>query len=83
MFGSNFSLYPNPTDDGVFSIKIPGLYNDVELQVFDVLGKTIINKTLEADGNAIKVNEKTLNQGVYIVKLSQGEKSFIAKLIVK
>ena len=84
-FGIGFSLYPNPTNDGHFSIKTQGLNaDDVEVKMHNMLGQLIFSKSLSVDNNGeVLVNATGLSAGVYMVELSQNESSFTSKLIVE
>jgi hypothetical protein len=82
-FGDNFSLYPNPSKDGRFSIKTPGLNGEVRVEINTMLGQQLSSAKLPVLGNEVKVDAGHLSTGVYLVKLSQNENKFISKLIVK
>lgn len=71
------SLYPNPNDTG--KVYITSRYNlDKKIEVFDVLGKKVIDVTLYTK----ELNISNLNPGVYIIKIKEGETSATRKLIV-
>ena len=72
------SIYPNPVDGNFVSIQSPtnGLK---EIQVFDILGKRVINTTLASD--SLDISE--LNSGVYMVKVTVENQSKVSKLIIK
>ena len=74
----NVSIYPNPVDGNFVSIQSPtnGLK---EIQVFDILGKRVINTTLSSD--SLDISE--LNPGVYMVKVTVENQSKVSKLIIK
>jgi hypothetical protein len=73
-----FSMYPNPNNSGVLNIK-SNLSGDINVAVYDVLGKQVINNTVS--GNQLNIS--TLDAGVYIVKITQGNATSSQKLIVK
>lgn len=77
--GSNvITVYPNPAAEGFVNIT-SNKNGAVNVQVFDVLGKLVIN--------ALNTNERLdiskLNSGVYIMKIYQEGVSQIQKLIVR
>jgi len=75
---ARFSIYPNPTDTGnVNIISTDSEYMDV--QVFDVLGKQVINQRLT--NNNLDVSQ--LRSGLYIVKITQNNASVTKKLVIK
>mgnify|MGYP001816284941 FL=1 len=59
----NISIYPNPATN---QLNFRGNFNsDLEVSVYDVLGKRIINKTVKY-GQSLDVSK--LNNGLYIIK---------------
>lgn len=75
---SNFSLYPNPASRGVVSIETE-TQGAKQVTVFDVLGKTVISTTLEGT----ELNISSLQEGVYMVQVTQNNATATKKLIVK
>lgn len=73
-----FVMYPNPSNTGFVNIKSNQM-GAVQAQVFDMLGKQMINTTV--------VNERlelsSLNAGIYIVKLTQNDRTTTKKLILQ
>jgi hypothetical protein len=75
---NGFKVYPNPTSLGY--VNIASANNAaISVTVFDVLGKQVINETL----NNNRLNVSTLNTGVYIMKVTQNNASVTKKLIIK
>ena len=71
------SLYPNPNNTG--KVYITSRLNlDKKIEVFDVLGKKVIDITLFSK----ELNISNLNPGVYIIKIKEGEASATRKLII-
>ena len=71
------SLYPNPNNTG--KVYITSRLNlDKKVEVFDVLGKKVIDVTLFSR----ELNISSLNPGVYIIKIKEGEASATRKLII-
>jgi len=79
--GSNklvFSLYPNPATSGTLNINSSnGAEFDVE--VFSTLGQRVISQ--KSVTNSINID--SLTTGLYIVRISQGDRSQTRKLVVK
>ncbi|WP_435413072.1 T9SS type A sorting domain-containing protein [Psychroserpens mesophilus] len=73
-----FKVYPNPTSLGYVNIASANSAA-ISVTVFDVLGKQILNETL----NNNRLNVSTLNSGVYIMKVTQNNASVTKKLIIK
>ena len=74
----NISIYPNPVDGNYITIQTPS--NGVKgVEVFDVLGKRVINTNLISE--YLDISE--LNPGVYMVKVTIENQSKVSKLIIK
>ena len=74
----NFSVYPNPTSTGFVNIATASNAN-VNVAVYDMLGKKVISTTLKNDA----LNVSNLKSGVYILKLSQNEATVTKKLVIE
>ncbi|MGB0186398.1 MAG: T9SS type A sorting domain-containing protein [Flavobacteriaceae bacterium] len=74
----SFEMYPNPTNTGFVTIKSNQM-GAVQAQVFDLLGKEVINTTV----NNERMDVSNLNAGVYVVKLTQNKNTTTKKLIVQ
>jgi len=82
-FGENFSLYPNPTTDGLFSLQTPNVSGEVQVEIFNLLGQKVYQQELSVEDQQVDVDAKDLSSGVYLVTLLQKEQSYSAKLIVE
>ena len=71
------SLYPNPNNTGKVFITSK-LNLDKKVEIFDVLGKKVIDTILYTK----ELNISNLNPGVYIIKIREGEASATRKLII-
>ena len=69
----DISIYPNPTSDMVF---VEGNYTQLKVIIYNVLGKEILNKSIT---NSIDISH--LDNGVYILQLSDGVKLSTRKII--
>lgn len=74
----NFNLFPNPTNTGFVTIKSNQM-GAVQAQVFDLLGKEVINTAV----NNERLDVSNLNAGVYVVKLTQNKNTSTKKLIIQ
>ena len=71
------SLYPNPNNTG--KVYITSRLNlDRKVEIFDVLGKKVIETVLYSK----ELNISNLNPGVYIIKIKEGEATATRKLII-
>ena len=81
---ANFSMFPNPSN-GLISVKFePQSSDQVGIQIFDLQGRRILEKTYDSDQS---VFEQTLNlgnfaNGVYLVRIHQGDRSTTKNMIV-
>lgn len=75
---NTFKVYPNPTSTGFVTIT-SSTANDMNVSVFDILGKQVINETVANN----RLNVSTLNSGVYIMKISQNGATATKKLVIK
>ena len=71
----DISIYPNPTSDIVY---IEGNYTQLKVIIYNVLGKEILNKSIT---NSIDISH--LDNGVYILQLSDGAKLTTQRIIKK
>jgi hypothetical protein len=72
------TLHPNPTNTGFVTIKSNQM-GAVQAQVFDLLGKEVINAAVNND----RMDVSNLNAGVYVVKLTQNKNTTTKKLIIQ
>jgi type IX secretion system substrate protein len=72
------SFYPNPVSNGKIYITSKSSL-DKEITIFDVLGKKVLQVTMDAK----ELNIATLSPGVYIIKIHEGDATATRKLIVK
>lgn len=78
----SFSIFPNPAKDGDFTIKTPNVTEDSQLTIYNSLGQLVYSSSLPLKvENRIRLNN-SMASGVYHVKLSQGTKRVIKKLII-
>lgn len=75
---SNFSLYPNPANSGIITIKttVPG---ENQVSIVDVLGKTVLSTTILND----QINISNLSSGVYLVRVGKVKAVATKKLVLK
>ena len=73
-----FKVYPNPSNTGFVNIKSNQM-GAVQAQVFDMLGKQMIDTTVVNE----RLEVSSLNAGIYIVKLTQNDRTTTKKLILQ
>ncbi|MCK7589281.1 zinc-dependent metalloprotease [Subsaxibacter sp. CAU 1640] len=80
----NFSIYPNP-NKGQFNISLNSGSNDnVKVTVYDMRGRKVYENAFENSSNfnqVVKMNN--VQSGMYLVKVSDGQKQATKKIIVE
>jgi len=79
-FGSEFNLYPNPSF-GLSKIQLGENYNEVSVNIFNVLGKQVAKQTYN-NTNVIELNTQEFTTGIYFIKVQSGVKEATIKLVV-
>ncbi|MDD5570177.1 MAG: C1 family peptidase [Bacteroidales bacterium] len=76
-------VYPNPSD-GKFTIRLNNLSaGDKNLVIENVLGQKIYNETFDQTTYNKKFDFTNYSKGIYLVRLSDKDRSFLTKLIIK
>jgi hypothetical protein len=67
--GAYFSVksYPNPITNNILNIDIPSKWNNYQVEIFDIAGKSVFATT-----NQNKLNLQHLSNGKYLLRLSSG-----------
>ena len=80
----DFSIYPNP-NNGSFTIKLDSdAQNPISVEVFDIRGRSIYNKRYSATNEFDEViNLNNVQSGLYLVKVSDGQRAITKKIIVE
>ncbi|MDR7209218.1 T9SS type A sorting domain-containing protein [Flavobacterium piscis] len=74
-------LYPNPSTGGVINLTFTDNTQESKVSIINIMGQLIYSKTVEP-GQTVNLN-KSFSPGIYFVRIEQGEKSVIKKLIIK
>lgn len=76
-FENQIALYPNPAIDFIVIENQMG----AEIEIFDISGKQVLSTSLTS--NKQHINVATLKKGTYLVKVTNGQKSYRNKLMIK
>jgi hypothetical protein len=76
---NSFAIFPNPTANS-FIIKLNSELKDARVEIYNVPGEKVYSTAI--NGKQQTINNK-FPSGVYFVKVSNGEKQFVEKLIVQ
>jgi hypothetical protein len=81
---SSLMVYPNPVSGGTFSVQSETFKGDFQLQVFDITGRLNVDQAIRGyAGGPIVVDASGLENGQYIVRLTNGKFQKTAKLLVR
>ncbi|MFT7250773.1 MAG: hypothetical protein ACI9FW_000488, partial [Flavobacterium sp.] len=73
----DFMIYPNPVTDGMLNVRVPS--EKVSYSIINLLGQTV----LKGDVSQQAINVSSLNAGVYIIEINDGEEVNNLKFIKK
>ena len=75
---SELSIYPNPINNGFINIK--STFSEVKsVALFDVMGRNVLNTQLNSD----VLDVRSVGSGLYLLKVSIGNRSSINKIVIK
>ena len=79
-----FAIYPNPADNEITIQSVSNILNaGAKIELHDMLGRRVINETLRSTVEEQKINVSSLNEGVYLLKVSSENFSTTKKIVVK
>ncbi len=76
----NFDVYPNPANEQMY-INVKGIKN-IHLQLYNLVGQEILSKKYELQ-NDILLNTNSITNGMYLLKISDGEKEGVQKIVIQ
>lgn len=82
---NQISIYPNPASD-VLNISVSSSNNSrVGIQLFDLRGKMVLNteEELTEGDNTLKLNVSYLTDGLYFIRVKNGEFNLTQKVIIR
>ena len=74
-----FNFFPNPSNS-IINIETESNIATVNITITDVLGQTVLSKT--STENKTQLNVSHFTKGIYLVTVSDGNKSNTQKLII-
>lgn len=79
MMKEKLQIFPNPTE-GLFTVQSE--FEDViTFQLMDMMGKQVLETNTISKGTH-QIDASELNKGVYLIKLTIGERSYVEKLVI-
>lgn len=82
---NQFIVYPNPTMGSIFTRLSIGNYVNAELKLIDAQGRIVYfgNTGNIYDGFVSEINVSNLQNGVYTLTLSTGEKTLLKRIVIQ
>ncbi len=74
-----FRVYPNPTTEFI-TVRNSNFITNYDLQVLDIAGRTVI-QIPSINDDIYKMDASNLDDGVYLIKLMDGENTYVFKII--
>ena len=74
-------VYPNPTEEGMFTIVLPSAGETARYTLTNLVGQEVLQGTLDSVSSRVSVS--SLQGGVYLLEVNQSGKRFTTKLIIK
>ncbi len=75
-----FVLYPSPAND-YFELKINETVSDAQLEIYDLMGKKVLDQIINSSNEIIKTT--SLTSQLYLVKFLNHGKVFLGKLVIQ
>nr|MBA3706236.1 PKD domain-containing protein [Bacteroidota bacterium] len=76
------NIYPNPASGAIY-IELPGKINkEIQLTVYNLLGKIVYSETYVSNGQAQRVNLTSQAKGAYFLRLQEGSEVIIRKIML-
>ncbi|MGB5943119.1 MAG: T9SS type A sorting domain-containing protein [Leeuwenhoekiella sp.] len=80
VIADSLKIYPNPAKDRLY---FKGLEDgkDLRINIYDVLGKLVIDSNVSNQNISNGLDISKLNRGIYLVKMDDGSQTVTQKLI--
>ena len=80
---NGFSVYPNPTNDYLFIMTPENSQSEYTITLHDVLGNEVQRHQLSGKETSFSMPLTSLNNGLYILTIKDGNTSILVEKIVK
>ncbi|MFC2137694.1 discoidin domain-containing protein [Bacteroidota bacterium] len=77
----NVQIFPIPADQ-ILNINLPGQYNRYNIELYDILGKVVLNRNNLNSGNK-QIEIHNLEKGIYIIKIYSNKESYSQLLMIE
>lgn len=80
-----FDVWPNPANDELNVSMESDLSAEALLTIYDIQGRRVVDQKLDGADTMFTgtVNISSLNSGIYLVKITQGDKQSVRKIVKK
>ncbi|HNY55711.1 MAG TPA: T9SS type A sorting domain-containing protein, partial [Chitinophagales bacterium] len=68
--------------NNVLLVNLNGLKNNIQLQLFNLVGQSVFSEKY-SNQESIELNTNTLSNGMYLLKISDGKKEGVRKVIIQ
>jgi len=83
-FSDSVRIYPNPVADNKFTIFIPENNDKIKVTLSNMQGQLVYAADAEMVRNTVSIiPDRVLSSGIYFVKINDGKRTAIKKIIVK
>ncbi len=80
----NISLFPNPANDNLFLNMNETVIHINSIQLYDISGKVIINKSFANDSfNNIRIDIRNIESGIYLLNIQNNYESIKKKVLIQ
>ena len=76
------SIYPNPAVNGYFSISNSNFQENLTVEVFNILGESLLRHYYDNSSSSIVIDVNHLNNGLYLIHVESGSYSNIQKISI-
>lgn len=77
----DIAVWPNPVNNQLNVTNTQAFENDVEINIYDLSGRLVKSVSKSSNRNSLQVDTSVLSTGTYLVKITDGEKSYNKKII--
>lgn len=77
---TGFTLYPNPSHDGIVSLKLKNS-SASKIEVLNVLGSVVATED-ELSGESVRLDLNHMPAGAYFVRVTSGQKSYTERFFI-
>lgn len=78
--GTDFSVYPNPSANGLFTIELMNFSSETQIDVLNLLGESVYTSQFSSNAKKI-IDISSQAKGIYLVRITNGEYNKTQKII--